>query len=63
MSPRRTYRFVCRHCHLAAEQATEHQPSHLCDRTGRHEMYLPVRTPEIAAQRELPVVRRLQVAA
>jgi hypothetical protein len=63
MSPRRTYRFVCRHCHLAAEQATEHQPSHLCDRTGRHEMYLPVWSPEIAVERELPVVRRLKVAA
>ena len=38
-------------------------PFHLCDRSGKVENFTVAWTPEIAVERELPVVRRLKVAA
>jgi len=54
----------CPRCHdLWRSSMAMPAPFHLCDRSGKVENFTVSWTPEIAVQRELPVVRRLQVAA
>jgi hypothetical protein len=38
-------------------------PFHLCDRSGKVENFTVSWSPEIAVERELPIVRRLRLAA